>query len=73
MVYMPAGMRFDAYPNFLFDPSQKDTIPTRFVPADHSPEAAVGRVRLEAVSVSRRTTSLVSTPGLASSACRPFR
>jgi imidazolonepropionase-like amidohydrolase len=44
MVYMPAAMRFDAYPNFLYDPAQKATIPKKFVPTDHSPEAAVGRV-----------------------------
>jgi hypothetical protein len=44
MVYMPPAVRFDAYPNFLYDPAQKDTIPGRFAPADHSPDAAVGRV-----------------------------
>jgi imidazolonepropionase-like amidohydrolase len=44
MVYRPPATRFDAYPNFLYDPAQKDKIPGRFNPADHSPEAAVGRV-----------------------------
>ena len=44
MVYRPPATRFDAYPNFLYDPAQKDTIPKKFDPADHSPDAAVGRV-----------------------------
>ena len=44
MVYRPPATRFDAYPNFLYDPAQKDKIPGRFDPADHSPDAAVGRV-----------------------------
>ena len=44
MVYQPPATRFDAYPNFLYDPAQKDTIPKKFDPADHSPDAAVGRV-----------------------------
>jgi imidazolonepropionase-like amidohydrolase len=44
MVYWPPALRFDAYPNFLYDPAQKDTIPKKFAPADHSPDAAVGRV-----------------------------
>ena len=44
MVYMPPATRFDAYPNFLHDPAQQGTIPGKFDPADHSPDAAVGRV-----------------------------
>lgn len=44
MAYIPAPARFDAYPNFLYDPAQKDSIPKRLTPADHSPDAAVGRV-----------------------------
>ena len=44
MAYMPPASRFDAYPNFLYDPAQKDAIPARYDPADHSPDAAVSRV-----------------------------
>jgi imidazolonepropionase-like amidohydrolase len=44
MVYRPPATRFDDYPNFLYDPAQKSTIPKKFDPANHSPDAAVGRV-----------------------------
>jgi imidazolonepropionase-like amidohydrolase len=44
MVYLPAAVRFSAYPNFLYDPRQAASIPREFTPADHSPEAAVSRV-----------------------------
>jgi len=45
MVLRPAPERFDRYPNFLYDPRQADSIPSRFSAAAHSPEAAVKRVR----------------------------
>lgn len=44
MMYLPAAVRFDAYPNFLYDAAQPDGIPGRFTPANHSPDAAVDRV-----------------------------
>ncbi len=45
MVYLPRALRFDAYPNFLYDDRQADSIPNRFGAKDYSPEAAVARVK----------------------------
>ncbi len=44
MAYLPLSQRFEQYPNFLYDPRQRDSIPAKFTPEQHSPEAAVGRV-----------------------------
>jgi imidazolonepropionase-like amidohydrolase len=44
MVYMPADVRFDSYPNFLYDDRQTRAIPVKYRAEDHTPEAAVGRV-----------------------------
>ena len=44
MVYLPPARRFDAYPNFLYDPAQKNTIPGSSIPPTIPPDAAVGRV-----------------------------
>ena len=44
MAWMPPEVRFDSYPNFLWDERQSDRIPSRFAPEDHSPPAAVARV-----------------------------
>lgn len=41
----PVDERLEAYPNFLYDPTQAATIPSRFAAADHTPAAAVARVR----------------------------
>lgn len=44
MAYTPPALRWDAYPNFLYDPRQASSIPRKYSAADHSPEAAVTRV-----------------------------
>lgn len=44
MAYLPLSQRFELYPNFLYDPHQRDSIPEKFTPEQHSPDAAVGRV-----------------------------
>jgi hypothetical protein len=44
MAYLPPAVRFEAYPNFLFDPRQVAAIPTRYRAGDHTPSAAVSRV-----------------------------
>jgi imidazolonepropionase-like amidohydrolase len=44
MVYLPPEMRFDRYPNFLYDPRQSSSIPARYAASEHSPEAVVQRV-----------------------------
>jgi imidazolonepropionase-like amidohydrolase len=44
MSYLPPAARFERYPNFLYDPLQADSIPQRYSPEEHSPEAAVQRV-----------------------------
>jgi imidazolonepropionase-like amidohydrolase len=45
MVYLPRAVRFDAYPNFLYDDRQADSIPAKYGAKDYSPEAAVARVK----------------------------
>jgi imidazolonepropionase-like amidohydrolase len=45
MSLRPPAERFDRFPNFLHDPQQAGSIPARFRPEDHSPRAAVDRVR----------------------------
>ena len=45
MNYAPPEARFDLFPNFIYDSRQAAQIPARFSPADHSPAAAVGRVK----------------------------
>jgi hypothetical protein len=44
MNYLPPAVRFERYPNFLYDPRQADTIPQKYAPGEHSPEAAVQRI-----------------------------
>jgi Amidohydrolase family len=44
MNYLPPAVRFETYPNFLYDLRQADSIPRRYSPEEHSPEAAVQRV-----------------------------
>jgi len=44
MAYTPPALRWDAYPNFLYDARQASSIPQKYSAADHSPEAAVTRV-----------------------------
>jgi imidazolonepropionase-like amidohydrolase len=44
MNYLPPSERFERYPNFLYDPRQADSSPKKYLPEEHSPEAAVHRV-----------------------------
>jgi len=44
MVFGPPEVRFKSFPNFLYDPAQKENIPATFRPEDHSPAATVARV-----------------------------
>lgn len=44
MAYFPPDIRFDVFPNFLYDERQKASIPTTYSPADHTPQADVARV-----------------------------
>jgi imidazolonepropionase-like amidohydrolase len=44
MVFMPPALRFERYPNFLYDPAQRADIPAKYAPEEHTPEAAVQRV-----------------------------
>jgi imidazolonepropionase-like amidohydrolase len=37
-------VHWDFFPNFLWDPRQRDSIPARFRPEDHTPKATVARV-----------------------------
>jgi imidazolonepropionase-like amidohydrolase len=45
MPYVPEGLRFLAFSNFLYDPARARAIPAQYRPEDHTPEAAVDRVR----------------------------
>ena len=47
MSYAPPAARFDVFSNFLYDPAQKDAIPSRFMPEDHTPAKAVARVKAD--------------------------
>ena len=47
MAMAPEELGWKLFPNFLYDARQKDAIPTRFRPEDHTPEAAVARVAAE--------------------------
>jgi imidazolonepropionase-like amidohydrolase len=41
MSFAPAPLRFELFPNFLYDPAQSASIPTKYKPQDHTPAAAV--------------------------------
>ena len=45
MSFAPLDVRFKPFPNFIYDPKQADRIPAEFKPEDHTPEAAVARVK----------------------------
>lgn len=47
MSYSPSPQRFEAYNNFIYDPAQADSIPRKYRPEDHTPEAVVEHVRKE--------------------------
>ena len=44
MAMVPKELSWKLFSNFLYDPRQKDAIPARFRPEDHTPQAAVARV-----------------------------
>lgn len=44
MAYVPSPLRFDVFPNFLYDERQKGDIPAKYSPAEHTPAADVERV-----------------------------
>ncbi|HEX3233877.1 MAG TPA: amidohydrolase family protein [Gemmatimonadales bacterium] len=44
MAMSSQNLRWDLFPNFLWDPRQRDSIPSRFRPEDHTPKATVARV-----------------------------
>jgi imidazolonepropionase-like amidohydrolase len=44
MAMDPREKHWDFFPNFLWDPRQRDSIPARFRPEDHTPKATVARV-----------------------------
>jgi imidazolonepropionase-like amidohydrolase len=41
MSFAPPALRFQLFPNFLYDPTQSATIPAEYKPQDHTPAAAV--------------------------------
>jgi imidazolonepropionase-like amidohydrolase len=45
MVFSPPAIRFEGVPNFIYDPKQASSIPSEFKPEDHTPAAAVARVK----------------------------
>jgi imidazolonepropionase-like amidohydrolase len=47
MAMDPKEKHWDFFPNFLWDPRQRDSIPARFRPVDHTPKATVARVAAE--------------------------
>ena len=44
MAMVPKDLEWEVFPNFLYDPRQKDAIPARFRPEEHTPKATVARV-----------------------------
>jgi imidazolonepropionase-like amidohydrolase len=45
MSYGPTPLRFQLFPNFIYDPQQADRIPPEYKPEDHTPAADVARVK----------------------------
>jgi imidazolonepropionase-like amidohydrolase len=45
MSYAPPATRFHLFPNFLYDPKQASSIPAEYKPQDHTPAAAVAKVK----------------------------
>jgi hypothetical protein len=45
MSFMPPGVRFKLFPNFIYDAKQADHIPPEYKPEDHTPAADVARVK----------------------------
>lgn len=45
MSFAPPAVRFTVFPNFIYDSSQASSIPAEYRPEDHTPAAAVARVK----------------------------
>jgi imidazolonepropionase-like amidohydrolase len=45
MSYVPSPLRFQAFPNFIYDPKQAALIPAEYKPEDHTPAADVAKVK----------------------------
>jgi len=45
MSFAPPAKRFELFPNFIYDPRQASSIPSEYRAQDHSPTAAVSRVK----------------------------
>lgn len=45
MSYAPPEVRFQLFPNFIYDPKQAASIPVNYKPLDHTPAADVARVK----------------------------
>jgi imidazolonepropionase-like amidohydrolase len=45
MSFAPPAARFKLFPNFIYDPKQASSIPAEYQPGDHTPAAAVARVK----------------------------
>jgi imidazolonepropionase-like amidohydrolase len=45
MSFVPPAVRFKPFPNFIYDAKQTDRIPSEYKPEDHTPAAAVARVK----------------------------
>jgi len=45
MSFAPPATRFQVFPNFIYDPKQASSIPPEYKPQDHTPAAAVAKVK----------------------------
>ena len=45
MSFAPPEVRFQLFPNFIYDPNQTSSIPAQYKPRDHTPAAAVAAVK----------------------------
>jgi imidazolonepropionase-like amidohydrolase len=45
MSFAPPATRFQIFPNFIYDPQQASSIPSQYLPPEHTPAAAVARVK----------------------------
>ena len=45
MSFAPPAKRFELFPNFIYDPKQASSIPSEYRAQDHTPAAAVSRVK----------------------------
>ena len=60
MSFAPPAKRFELFPNFIYDPKQAPSIPSEYRAEDHTPAAAVSRVKNSGGFASRRTSSAAS-------------